>query len=125
MEDKLSTKVGRLAGDDRRSWGDDHHRHLCRGAASGERAAPRRCADCGGAGGDADGEPQAHILLIAGCALLALRDGEPAVKRLFWIGLALSTGLFGRSYSPASVSLSTPACAEVWRRSAARRGQSY
>ena len=36
----------------------------------------------------------ADILLIAGCALLALRDREPAVKRLFWIGLALSTGLF-------------------------------
>ena len=36
----------------------------------------------------------ADILLIAGCALLALRDGEPAVKQLFWIGLALSTGLF-------------------------------
>jgi hypothetical protein len=36
----------------------------------------------------------ADILLIAGCALLALRDREPAVKRLFWIGIALSTGLF-------------------------------
>ena len=36
----------------------------------------------------------ADILLIAGCALLALRNKEPAIKRLFWIGLALSTGLF-------------------------------
>jgi hypothetical protein len=36
----------------------------------------------------------ADIILIAGCALLALRAGEPAMKRLFWIGLAVSTGLF-------------------------------
>lgn len=36
----------------------------------------------------------ADILLIGGCFVLLLREGEPVLKRLFWLWLALSTAIF-------------------------------
>lgn len=36
----------------------------------------------------------ADLLLIGGCFALMLREGEPVLKRLFWLWLALSTAIF-------------------------------
>jgi len=36
----------------------------------------------------------ADILLIGGCFVLMLREGEPVLKRLLWLWLALSTAIF-------------------------------